>query len=248
MNIPRPFLASLIAGFVLLSPLPGNAAVILYDTPAADTYVYDGQPGNNFGTAINLVTRYTANNTAMRLTYIRFDLDGLLTETVESASLSITFQSLSNANGTSATISVYGLNHSYVPPTGKLGLDWGETELTNENAPWAASGSSTVPGIVTLLGTFEVPVTPPPSGGTVYSISTPELAAFLETYRANNEDNVTFILRSNTSTLFNFASKENPTYGPSTLSVTTVPEPNACLLSGLGLALLLRRNSRPSRE
>ncbi len=238
--------AALAFGFFVCLGSIDAATVINYGTPAADTWVSNasGQGGLNYGTEETWRTRYYANNSSNRKGYVRFNLNSLLTESVQSATLSFTFVNLTNADGTSAPIEIYGLNYNYVPAEGKLGLDWSETALTSDNAPWAASGSGTVPAYVTYLGELTLPVDPKASAGTTFSLSTPELAAFLETFRVNNENNVTFIFRSSQGTFFQFASKENTTYDPASLSITVIPEPASSVLLGLGIGLLLFRMKR----
>lgn len=221
-----------------------SAATIHYDTPAADTYVSNGgtdnsQANTNFGTETSWRTRYPNHNSSNRKGYVRFDLDDRLTSTVESATLTVRYTSLTNADGTEAIVQVYGLNHDFQPAEDQLGLDWSETALTSANSPWPARGSNTIPDFVTYLGSFTISVNPAPAVGSVFSISTPELAAFLETFRLAEENNLTFIFRSTTGTFFSFASKENTTYLPTTLTVVTatssVPEASSsAMLAGAG--------------
>lgn len=222
-----------------------SAATIYYDTPAADTYVSNGGTDNsqavlNYGTETSWRTRYPNHNSSNRKGYVRFDLNDQLTSTVQSATLTVRYLSLSNADGTEATVQVFGLNHNYQPAEGQLGLDWAETALTNVNAPWPARGSNTIPDFVTYLGSFTISVNPAPAVGSVFSISTPELAEFLETFRLNGENNVTFIFRSSSGTFFSFAAKENTTYLPTSLTVTTatsnIPEASSsAVLAGVGV-------------
>jgi len=247
------FIASrkLLAGAALLASglavsTSARAATVVYDTPAADTYVSVAAPDTNYGTAVSLITR-SPNNSSGRLAYVRFDLDSRLTTAVTDATLSFTLNGITGNAGTEATVTVYGLNYDYAPGSGEPGLDWAEGSLTNSNAPWAASGSGSVSANVTALGTFTVSVDPEAAAGTLYSITGTALAAFLETFRVNGVDDATFILRSNNSSLLYFASKES-TYDPASLTVITaaaVPEPSECaLLAGaamLTLALWRRR-------
>ncbi|MDR1281919.1 MAG: PEP-CTERM sorting domain-containing protein [Opitutaceae bacterium] len=236
-------------------------------TPAADTYVMNGSSGANgdinYGTVTTIQTRNTQHNSAHRLAYVRFDLDGFADDPVSDATLTFTFASraLNNVTADYSTVSVFGLNYNYDAPDGNLGLDWIEASnpaeeivgLTNNNAPWKASSSNAVPAIVTLLGTFQVPLQTSPAGGTQFSITGTALKDFLETFRLNGVDNVTFILRSSTDATLNFASRESTTYtNPTTLSVTyaaaAIPEPATCTaLAGLAalvaVATLRRRRS-----
>lgn len=233
-----------------------NAAqTVNYAAPVADTYVSNGgtdnsQAGTNYGLETTWRTRYPNHNSSNRKGYIRFNLNDQLTAPVESATLTVRYTSLTNANGTEATVQVYGLNHDYEPADGKLGLDWAETELTSDNAPWGAMGSNTVPAFVTNLGSFTISVSPTPSAGGEFSVSSPELTAFIETFRVNNENNITFIFRSTTSTFFSFAAKENEVYAAPSLSVTigtsNIPEPSsfAVILGTAMLALVASRRIR----
>lgn len=228
----------------LLSPVYIQAqSTIVYDTPAADTYVSVSNPDTNYGSDPTWRTRFGANSSSQRLGYVRFDLDNRLTDQVTEATLSVTFTGRTNAVVGTSTLVVFGLNPNYTPPEGKLGLDWDELLLTNKNAPWPASGNGNPPAIVTLLGSVEIPVVDPADPnqvGTVYTISTPELAAFIDTFRQNNVNDITFIFRSTEGTFFHFASKENPDYSPVSLSITTLPEPGAvALIMGSLVACLI---------
>lgn len=234
-----------------------SAATIIYDRPAADTYVSNGgsegsQSGTNYGTETTWRTRYTNHNSSNRKGYVRFDLDGKLTATVESATLTLRYVSQTNAEGTSTTLQVYGLNHDFEPTQDQLGLDWSETQLTNNNAPFPAKGGSTPPSYVTLLGSITIPVNPAATAGTEFSFSTPELASFLETFRLSGEDNVTFIFLSAAGTFFSFASKENTSYAPTSLTVVTassnIPEASSfTVVAGAAVAAFcatMRRRGR----
>lgn len=170
-SILAKFAASLVV-CAFMSAASAHAATIIPYAPAADTYVMNGSSGANgdinYGAATTIQTRNTQHNSAHRLAYVRFDLDGFAADPVSDTTLTFTFASraLNSVIADYSTVSVYGLNYNYVASDGKLGLDWIETSdpdegivgLTNNNAPWKASSSNSVPSTVTLLGTFQVPL------------------------------------------------------------------------------------------
>lgn len=236
-----------ISATLLASVCAQAQTTINYDTPAADSFVSVFYPDTNYGDETTWRTRFSASTSSQRLGYVRFDLDDLITGQVSDATLSVVYTGRTNATGDETTLTVFGLNHDYTPTSGKLGLDWGELALTNDNAPWAASGSGSVPSIVTTLGSVSIPVAEAPAAGTVYSISTPELISFINTFQENGINDMTFIFRSSGGTFLQFASKENLTYDPTSLSVTIVPESSTLALAfGLaaGWIALLRSRKR----
>lgn len=244
--------ASLLGLLACALPSSASAAdtVTKNFTSVADTYVSVSTTGSEsttpHGEDTTIRTRYGANASSQRLGYVRFDLASLPVTQIESANVTFTYTNLTNADGSSADITVFALASSYVPTPGKLGFDWDEDEMVNGNAPWAASGSSTIPSFVTTIGSFSVSVSPKPTAGASYSLTGSALTTLRnfinESIAAGNTD-ITFILRSSGGTMFYFATKEHATasYWP-TLSVTyttgSIPEPGMWAAFA-GIAMLI---------
>ncbi|AHF94184.1 hypothetical protein OPIT5_08045 [Opitutaceae bacterium TAV5] len=228
-------MALLLAGTSTLTLATSAAAANQY-TPAADSGIRSDSPGINYGTDENIQVRGHTN--FRRDFYVRFDISDLTSlsgVTVSDASFSITLSgNQSTRDSGNAAINVYALNADYTATVEQLGFDWGETDLTYNNAPDISAAA--------LVGTFDI------SGllasrGTTYTITGTALTSFLNDYlAAGGSSNLTFIIRENASGAggyLQFASKENVTYDAPSLSIThgVIPEPSTCAALAGALAL-----------
>jgi hypothetical protein len=162
---------------------------------------------DNYGGWHDLLVKGTSPEWA-RKSYVRFDVNNLITGYVTNATLELVLTSTSTAS----TIVVYGLKN------GDSGELWNEVDpsgLTWNNAPAndVASGvllnnNAYKLGEISVDGTLAV--------GDVLSFSTNSLSQFL-----NDDTNgvVTLMLVDLDNVYFAFASKENPTYVAPTLKM-----------------------------
>ena len=122
-------IASLLASFML--PFEALAATLTF-AATQDAYVSAAAPSSNFGTATTLQVSNAAG--AVKRTYLMFNVQGL------------------NGAPTSATLQLWGVTASGGASTRSLtapGTPWGETTITNGNAPALVAGNVTTVGTVT---------------------------------------------------------------------------------------------------
>lgn len=233
-----------------LSALPAMAATVNL-TASNDTYLRDGRSYTTNGTTDNLDFRFDFT------AYFQFDLSGLGSSiTINSATL--TLHKLANArNDTMVTgrVEMYGLNDA----AGNTEQNWDETDggwsavvsedhgldFRNAGADWVAGTGAVAANLTNLDAELSANVTENVSGGTVYTLTGPDLVSFIQG-RANDDGFVTLIAENPLADGrgFGLATKENADSGlhPTlSLDYTVVPEPSIALLGGLGLFGLLGR-------
>lgn len=225
----------------LITALSFSSAEAISITAAQDAYVQSGTSANaNFGNAtLDQVKRQDSSNFT-RKSYLGFDLSGMGTFPVATASLDFMFVDSgagSTNSGTNYQFEVFGLINEVFD-------SWLESTITWNNAPANQANNGINSMMAASLGTFSLTG----KGLGAYSFTSQALVDFL-----NNDSNdfATFIVRRNTnqpSTAQNyvhaFASSENTSFAGPRLNVTTVPEPSTFLFVGaglVGLGLLRRR-------
>ena len=225
----RP-LGMVLAGLLLLSiGMPAASLTITTaDGLGADVQV---QSGSNANTNYNSIDFMSVKNDCCsgnlhRKAYMRFDLAALGALSVDTATFSATLETSHTA---SFQYRLYGLLDAH---SGEL---WDENTITWNNAPANVTGSATdldTGAGAGLLSTFSSGSL---STGSDLTLSDPAIASFLN----NDTDGVATLMLTrvtSSSQVHSFATKENTTYGPPTLTLTTIPEPGTVLLLGLGLA------------
>ncbi len=186
--------------------------------PVADAFLDMAVPGANRGYA-EIIGLWN-NVTNARKSYIRYNLSDV-TNTIETASLSLTQLSVAPDPGVDFPVEVYGLNDA---DPGELWYDETSIAIDWENAPQNDTG--TTDGLlsgVTHLGTLILPGGS--STGTVHTFSSPTLVGFLN---ADTDNSATIILThgagADANSSASFASKENTEgYDPVTLAFTQLP-------------------------
>ena len=238
---------------VCIAWLPSQARAISITTAdgnGADAYVLSNAPNSNFGSSTTVQVKYAAGGVPgfQRKGYFRFDLSGVMTP-LDDATLTLTIGD--PVGGVPVvglqTFSVYGLLD------GDPGETWGESTITWNNAP--ANDTSNGNGVLSPPGSFlgDFSLTGTGTPGTPVTLSGSDLVDFLN---ADTDDLATFIVVRDTfdpnsnGWIHSFASKENTTLAPATLSVTeSVPEPltlfGSILAVGFGCGVLKRKQKLP---
>ena len=173
MSVPR--IAALLVGgicfFVALAPGASAATITRSFAPSADSYVSSSLPTTNYGASS--VVRESASGD-IRRGYMRFVVSGL-TGTVSGVSLRVRAETAHTSGFTVRRVT---------------NTTWGETTITNSNAPTISStiaGSSgavtagtyvTVPltGIATANGTFSIGIRAAGSSTAVLDLASRETA------------------------------------------------------------------------
>ncbi len=202
-----------------------------YAQPAADSYVEASDPSGNNGTSTVMKTKRSGSGSTTRMSYVRFDLLGprrsyVQDMVIEDSELTFRYHGMHSGRGQNTAL-VYALLPDYQGDTGVLGQDWDELELAANNAPWDpdTSSSSSAPAHFQLVGSFTTPDNAgAPPAGTEFTISSPELTAFLNnslTYGDETGPLVTFVLTEENATgaQMLWASKEHATIEPTSLTV-----------------------------
>ncbi len=210
------------------SPVAGEI-ITTADGNGADTYV-QGNNSGPYGAAAYMAVKYASSSnhpTYTRKAYFRFDLGAFDVSQIADAQLALTI--VDSGLGTNATgdwtFSVYGL-------TDESGDGWSENMLWNA-APANVAAVPQVDGAKTVpIGSFQL------AGkgtiGSAITLSGSALTGFLQT---DTNHLATFIVvrdtveGSSTNYAHGFATRENGTYAPPTLTLTTVPEPSALALA-----------------
>jgi hypothetical protein len=112
-----------LGGSTVSAPVTIDVVTVL--AAAADSYVRDGSPNSNFGTATSVQVR-VANSGNNRWTYVRFSLAGLTT--IQSARMRL-FGNLASTTTTPVQTRVFSSTN----------LTWGETSITWNNKPAAGA-------------------------------------------------------------------------------------------------------------
>ncbi len=100
-----------------------GAQTVVTLTPTADSYIQQGTPTTNYGTATTLLTRIDSANSLSRASYVQFNLSALPAGTVTSAVLQL-FGS-HDQGGSGVTIAAF---------RGTTTTPWSETQLNWNNA------------------------------------------------------------------------------------------------------------------
>lgn len=230
----------LTAGLMTALSVTASDAIVI--TAAQDAYVQSGTSAStNFGSAIlDQVKRQDISNFTSK-SYLGFDLSGMGTFPVATASLVFNFVDSgagATLSGTAYQFEVFGLINELFDDS------WLESTITWNNAPANQANNGINSMMAASLGTFSLTG----KGLGLYSFTSPALVDFLN---SDTNDYATFIVRRNTNQPSNtqnyvhaFASTEHPSQAGPTLNVTPVPEPSTLLCVGaglLGLGLLRRR-------
>jgi len=243
-------LGLILGGIVVLwaqAPLPTYAGLITLSTDdgqGADAYIRGGIYDDLFfGSEPDLIVK-SASPDYSRKSYLRLDLSTVS----ESAANAVLDLSIANVPGggfnpdTDHVFRVYGLIDDH------RSENWAENTLSWYRAPANVrdSGNDLTSDAV-LLGTGVTPKTV--SLGDIVSFSSSALTDFIN---LDTNDLVTFILTDDTGVTSpaDFAARENTSYAPPTLRLTTsaVPEPSmAVLLSTAAAALFSYRWVRRRR-
>lgn len=237
--LPVVLLAVLCTVFSVAS---ANALMI---TTAKDAYVQSGATNVNstFGDAtLDLIKRQDGSQWH-RKSYFGFDLTGLPTAPIASATFSLNF--LDSLLGNTAANIVYGFELFGL--TNQALDGWGENTITWNNAPANQGNNLLNPALVTSLGTFSLAG----KGVGAFNFSSQALVDFLN---SDTNDLATLILLRTTNqptTANNYvhavASREHGTVAGASLAITAVPEPSTLLLLGAGLVGLgfMQRRKKP---
>lgn len=231
----KVFYPLLIALLLSVSSFSGAHALMI--SASKDAYIQSGQANANFGSALLNQMKRQGTTAFNRKSYIGFDLSGLSSSPIATATLSLNFVESNlgtlNAAGlaTAFEFEVFGL-------TNELLDGWGENTITWNNAPANAAGYAVNPFMAVSLGTFSLTG----KGIGVYDFTSQALIDFLN---ADTNGLVTFILRRNwdqtgsvNTYVHSFSSRESGVFGPR-LSIeqapAPVPEPATVFLLGAGL-------------
>lgn len=210
-----------------------NATVSVF-TASADTYINPANANANFGGGDELVI----NDNNGRTAFISFDISSF-TGTLTEANLSLAF-----VNGdTSNSYGVFGINEAFD--------NFSETGLTSNTA--VSSGLTAFDttfgtNLVTPAATFgstTFSTSGPLPGGSIVTAFDVTSGSIFDFINADTDGIITFAIAEpgSDSGAGIFASRENGSFAPPTLTLTTaVPEPSSSLLLGLGaVGFLLRR-------
>ena len=172
-----------------------------------------------------------------RKIYLKFDLSSVPSESAISQGTLLLVHNGFTEAPQAYDYQVYGLRD------GVLGEDWDESTLTWNNATGNDKNSPTALTTDALfLASFRVPADAGSGSSSIFSITSPQLADFL-----NDDTNgiVTLIVTRPTqsSGLSGFHSKESPVLSPPTLDLelAPVPEPASSIVLGLGAMLIICR-------
>lgn len=235
----KSILCILAAGLITVFSFSSSDAIPI--TAAKDAYVQNGTSANtNFGLATVDQVKRQDGSVFTRKSYIGFDLSGMGSFPVATATLDLMFvDSGAGATlaGTTYQFEIFGLIN-------ELFDSWSESTITWNNAPANQTNNGLNSMMVASLGTFSLTG----KGLGLYSFTSPALIDFLN---SDTNDMATFIIRRSTNQpsstqnyVHAFASTEHPSLAGPTLNVTPVPEPSTLLCVGaglIGLGLLRRR-------
>ena len=202
----------------------------------ADAFIHYDAPDSNHGASsvVAVKTDYVLWN--CRKGYFRFDISAFAGP-IESVSFELAYSSMTSDYGADpSTYYVYGLSD------GHAGEDWGELDITWNNAPGndKSSKSGVLSSQAMLLGTYDVQFSTISAGDKVTFSSD----ALLDFVNADTDSLVTLIVgRQQQNTRIElFASKENASFEAPALSI--VPEPATMSVLALGGLAMLRRRRR----
>jgi len=232
--------------------LPTNAG------NGADAYIRGGSSSTgNYGSADYMELKATSSADVVREAYFRFDLSQAPWDRFLEADLTLTVDGSAGSTdpGTVWTFDLYGLEDGFVAASGELGEDWGEGDITWDNAP-GKDTSGAGPDLADVFGgaplaTFDITGTG--NSGDTITISSedfPALAAFLN---SDTDGLATFILVRSTeefdgqTVVHRIFTKEG---GMAPYLTLRVPEPSTMALALLGLLGLVgcgRRRTRSAR-
>lgn len=214
---------------IIVSAATSHAATTVL-TSSKDTYIRNSSATSNFGTGTTMVSNFSG--TDIRYALFSFDISSI-SETVSGVKL----QLADNAgNAATKSYQIYGLVDAQD--------GWVENALTWNGAAVPAgfiSGGTldltdTYGGV--KLGDFN---TAQNANFTAFDVTSGAHVNFLN---ADTNNTITFIIVDPVNDVpgSGWATKENGAgVLKPTLTITTVPEPSAALLGGLGLLALLRR-------
>lgn len=251
-------LAGLTLAIFAASGTPAPASIITTATgTGADSYIRSGANADlNFGTDTTIIIKADQADAAgdfNRKGYFRFDLTTATDlPTATAASLTFTLESGSSGRVFNVFGLIDGTSGEVFTESGAGGITWNTAPGNDSASGGGAYNTGTKTGggvnnaVTTFLGTFTLSTT---TGGTPYSISTPELLSFLQ---ADTNSAATFILTSasiQTAAVDSFRTKENAAGSTSYPKLTIVPEPATAvmLLGGLGMVGIIRRRRPATR-
>jgi hypothetical protein len=235
------FAAMGLACLMGLSASPASGALITTaDGQGADANVRLEAVNGNYGTAA-FVAIYGGGSSKTYKTYLRFDL---ASQSLDAAAvtLQLTYQAYGTGN-----VSIYGLKDGTAGDAAPTSTGWKENAITWNNAPANDTGSINgfTSDAIFLMSAYESGET----AGTTDTFSSTALTDFI-----NDDTNglVTFLLSATSaSDSRRWDTKETITDAytphPPALNITSVPEPGAAAIAGIGLAgwlLKRRRNLR----
>jgi len=219
-TMKRAIRATLLAALMAmaLGGICDTAASAVVFTPAADTYVYGGNPASTAGGAdTRLLLKHDGTVTNSRKTWIRHGWSRA--GRVFDATLDLTFVD-TGIGGLDATGLAMSWEFDLFGLTDDSGDAWAEATTHWNNAPGndTASGNGVLASKATSLGTFAVTG----KGVGTHTLSSPALTQFL--HQDDNCDTTLILVRNTLGTGSNnyahgIASKEHATSSPATLSI-----------------------------
>lgn len=229
---------SLPCALLLLSGALNLHAATITLNPTDDSYVRNSVTGSNFGNDVIFV----ANNfSGVRVSFLRFDLSGII-EPITNIKLDLTTQT---SQSPSVGFNVYGLIS---------GETWTESGINWTNAPAVVNSFTTTSGTLSqYLDTADLY-----GGGTIFGSFNSGLTADTLNTAINTSSGAVFdFIAADSNKIITFViAEQDPANGAGVgwhsseattanfrpqLTITTVPEPSAVALGGLGLFALLRR-------
>ncbi len=230
---------------------PGNRYVLPdFLGRGADAYVHSGTNADgNFGTSGVLNLKATDSADAKRMSYLRFDLAEAPWPGYTDASLTLTIAGGNLGNETTDKdwmFEVFGLNDGLAGNASILGEDWGETDITWNNAPGNDTGSSSVNLDDVFAGQALATFTIQGRGeaGDVVTLDGETFPLLVDFLNSDTDGLATFIVTrvtpefSGENVVHQLFSKEAAGSLAPYLTLG-VPEPSTLSLSGLGLAGML---------
>jgi len=194
----------------------------------ADSYIHESYKDTNYGSDTTMVTyhQYYGSTNSMK-GYARFDLNGLQADPNGPATVLFTLDSWWGG-GSGSMVDVAVMKAGFTPGAGELGTDWGETDITWNNAPLNNNDKSFDGTLMPVLGSFWS------STGNTYTLTLDRLGDYLQDdgtvtvgFACGNAGGWTRGAR--------IASREHGYYNGPRLMFQVVPEPASVVLWALGL-------------